>query len=93
MGRVVTEAMACGKPVLISNKVQIWRDIAEDGAGRVENDDVAGTDQLIRRWLALTDEEKAVMGIRAQKCFENRFEIDKAAESLLAILRKHGARG
>ncbi len=32
-GIAVVEALACGKPVLISDKVNIWREIVEDGAG------------------------------------------------------------
>lgn len=34
----VVEALACGKPVLISDQVNIWREIAEDGAGLVGGD-------------------------------------------------------
>jgi glycosyltransferase involved in cell wall biosynthesis len=30
----VVEAMACGVPVLISDRVNIWREVVADGAGR-----------------------------------------------------------
>lgn len=42
-GVVVAEAMVCGKPVLISNKVNIWREIEVDGADIVQSD-LAGDD-------------------------------------------------
>ena len=50
----VTEALACGLPVLISNKVNIWREIDSAGAGFVGNDDVSGTTQCLERWLSLS---------------------------------------
>ena len=34
-GIVVAEAMACGTPVLISDKVNIWREVLGAGAGLV----------------------------------------------------------
>ena len=41
-GIAVAEALACGLPVLLSNQVNIWREIEEDSAGFIENDDEAG---------------------------------------------------
>jgi glycosyltransferase involved in cell wall biosynthesis len=32
-GIAVVEAMACGTPVIVSDRVNIWREIVEDGAG------------------------------------------------------------
>ena len=42
-GLSVVEALACGLPVLISNRVNIWREVEEDGSGFVEPDDAPGT--------------------------------------------------
>jgi glycosyltransferase involved in cell wall biosynthesis len=39
-GIVVAEAMALSRPLLIPNKVNIWREIEADGAGLVVDDDV-----------------------------------------------------
>ena len=82
----VAEALACDLPVLISNRVNIWREIEADGAGFVENDDPAGTERLVRRWFQTSESERAAMGRRAGECFRKRFEIDHAAETLLKIL-------
>lgn len=89
-GIVVAEAMACGVPVLISNKVNIWREIAADGAGLVANDDLDGTTQLLQMWLAMSPDEQQIMQQKAQKCFMERFEIHKAAKSLIDTLHAHG---
>jgi hypothetical protein len=50
-GMSVIEALSFGVPVLISDRVNIWREIAADHAGFVEPDDLAGTTRLIERWL------------------------------------------
>src|ERR1035437_10156512 len=68
-GIAVAEALACGRPVLISNKVNIWREIAEDRAGLVENDDRAGAVQLLRQWTGMSATAKTEMGRRAADCF------------------------
>jgi glycosyltransferase involved in cell wall biosynthesis len=86
-GIVVAEALACGKPVLISNKVNIWREIEADGAGLVADDTLAGTDELLNRWLNMSAEEFAVMQARTIPCFQERFHVQKAAERLLEIIR------
>jgi len=85
-GIAVAEALACGVPVLISNKVNIWREIEADGVGLVQEDDLAGTTELLRHWLRLSQAEKDTMRARAKRCFTERFEIHQAAQSLLKIL-------
>jgi glycosyltransferase involved in cell wall biosynthesis len=50
-GIAVVEALACGKPVLISDQVNIWPEIVEDGAGLVEGDTEEGVEKLLRSFL------------------------------------------
>ncbi|HEX4640964.1 MAG TPA: glycosyltransferase [Chthoniobacterales bacterium] len=85
-GIAVAEALACGTPVLISNKINIWREIEADGAGLVENDDLSGTANLLKRWLVLPADKRATMRENARKCFAARFEIERATDSLLAVI-------
>lgn len=86
-GIVVSEALACGKPVLISNKVNIWREIDADAAGFVDDDTVEGTVQNLNRWLALDAGDYNVMSERALHCFTSRFHIERAAQRLVEILQ------
>lgn len=85
-GIVVAEALACGKPVLISNKVNIWREIEEHKAGFVDEDTVAGTVRNLQRWLAMGAEHYEQMATQACQCFKHRFHIRRAAERLVEIL-------
>ena len=87
-GIVVAEALACGKPVLISNKVNIWREIEADGVGLVENDTKSGTDNLLQRWLNMSSEEFSTMQKKTIPCFESRFHVQRAAERLIEIVNE-----
>ena len=80
----VAEALAAGTPVLISNKVNIWREIEADGAGLVEPDDLAGTIRLLKRWAGA---DQAAMRQAAARCFAARFDIRRAAENMLSVLQ------
>lgn len=82
-GLAVIEALACGVPVLISDKVNLWREIEADGAGFVAPDTLAGTRALLERWLALPADARAAVSRRARTCFESRFQIDRAAAALV----------
>jgi glycosyltransferase involved in cell wall biosynthesis len=85
-GVAVAEALAAGVPALISNKVNIWREVQGDGAGIVAEDDLEGTCHLLESWLNARELDKQRMRAQAQKCFEKRFEIGRAADSLVAVL-------
>jgi glycosyltransferase involved in cell wall biosynthesis len=87
-GIAVVEALACGTPVLISDQVNIWREIVEDGCGFAEEDDLAGTAHLLERWRATTPAERGAMSARARSCFARRFEINQAVDSFLEVLRQ-----
>jgi glycosyltransferase involved in cell wall biosynthesis len=87
-GMVVAEALARGLPVLISDKVNIWREIEADRAGFVAPDTLAGTVSLLKGWLQLSDTQRLEMGDRARACFAKRFEIRKAAEKLLSVIER-----
>jgi glycosyltransferase involved in cell wall biosynthesis len=91
-GIAVVEALACGTPVLISNKVNIWREIAGAEAGYVENDDLAGTARLMKRWVGAAADVRAAMKENARQCFARHFEINRATDSLIEVLGDRGAR-
>lgn len=85
-GIAVAEALACRVPVLISNKVNIWREIVQDEAGLVENDDLSGTVSLLTQWLNLSNDQRKEMGNRAAACFAQRFHVEQSAKSLINVL-------
>lgn len=84
-GVSVVEALACGVPVLISNKVNIWREVEQGHAGLVRPDTLAGTIQLLKDWLRLPRSEQDELRSQAQICFEKHFAIERTAEALTTL--------
>ena len=83
-GIAVAEAVGCGRPVLISNKVSIWREIEADNAGWVAEDTVAGCQTLLEQWIATSSENMSLKNQMALNCFNKRFRIQSAAESFIS---------
>lgn len=91
-GIAVVEALACGKPTLVSNQVNIWQEIKFFEAGIVANDTLAGTQELLRCWASLTKEQKTIMEQQARRCFLQAFTIQSAAQRLAQALAEHPPR-
>ena len=91
-GIAVVEALACGVPVLISDRINIWREIQSAGAGLVETDTADGAAHLLARWLALSPEERNAMRKHADACFAKHFRSEEAADLLVSTLRKFGVK-
>ena len=85
-GIAVVEALSCRKPVLISDKVNIFREIVAARACFSGPDTVDGTLDSLKCWLRLTSDEKREMAARAHNAFKNEFSIGPAAERLLSAV-------
>ena len=81
-GVAVVEALAVGRPVLISNRVNIWSEIQDDKAGLVEDDTLEGTEHLLRRWFDLPPAERDAMGARARRSFLGRYTMSQTVMAL-----------
>ena len=90
-GIVVAEALACGVPAIVSDKVNIWREVVSCGAGFVGEDTIEGTESSLRGWAALSAQEIAELRIRARKCFHDEFDYHRtskrAMESVESLAR------
>jgi glycosyltransferase involved in cell wall biosynthesis len=85
-GVVVAEALSCGVPVLLSDKVNIWREVQRAGAGMVAKDDLDGTTSLLRAWLDASAPDRERMRRSAVACFHDNFEMGAAADRLHCLL-------
>ena len=78
-GIAVVESLACGKLVLISDQVNIWREIIAAGAGMVSAATVEGVLAMLQNWHDLSLEQKKKMQQEAANTFEKYYAINTAA--------------
>jgi glycosyltransferase involved in cell wall biosynthesis len=67
------EALACALPVLISNKVKMWRTVSSEQAGLICEDNRESTAKVLVTWFSLPAQERARMCISARRCYEVHF--------------------
>lgn len=82
-GIAVVEALACSKPVLISNKVNIWREIEQANGGIVKNDTELETYKMLSEWLGFGSDEKSCRSKNAFLCYQKYFMIPQAAQQFM----------
>ncbi|MDR3792600.1 MAG: glycosyltransferase [Terracidiphilus sp.] len=78
-GIVVVESLAMGRPVLISNQVNIWPDIEADGVGLVDDDTQEGTERMLSRWISLDESVRAEMRDASRQAFIRRYAMSRTA--------------
>jgi glycosyltransferase involved in cell wall biosynthesis len=87
-GIAVAEALACGRPVLLSDKVNIAAEIAADGAGLMEADTAEGTERLLEQWVRMAAAEREAMGVRASECFHRRYDMRENAKTVVRVFER-----
>ena len=83
-GMTVVEAMACACPVVISDQVNIWREVKEEGAGLVVGLNPAEIADAIKRILA----DKAAsleMGRRGRLAAERRYSWSQIVDQMIQV--------
>ena len=86
-GIAAVEALACGRPVLLSDQVMIAPAIAAAGAALVGRDDGAGIAGLLRRWHELPTAGRQALAAAARPCYLRHFALDRLAVRLDALVR------
>lgn len=89
-GIAVAEALACGKAVLLADKVNIAEEIAEAGAGLVEMDTPEGTLRLLKRWIAMPPAERETMAGQASQTFRTRYDMQENAKAIIRLFASAG---
>jgi glycosyltransferase involved in cell wall biosynthesis len=81
-GIAVADALSCGLIPLISDKINIAKDLDSEGAALVEPDSLDGTRRLLERFLALTLPEREQMRQRGLNCYRSRYSLANTADEL-----------
>ena len=82
-GMVIAEALSVETPVFLTNKVNLWREVIDSGAGIVSNDDQSGMDNLIQQWVS-----NSHVGCleNTSNCFREKLHIKQTVEKIVSIL-------
>jgi glycosyltransferase involved in cell wall biosynthesis len=82
-GIAVAEAQSCGLPVILSSRINIWREVESYWAGLVNEDTVEGTTASLKRWSELSPEEISAVRERSRKCFDELFNFNVTSRKVL----------
>ncbi|MHA6332155.1 glycosyltransferase [Qipengyuania sp. CAU 1752] len=86
-GVVVAEALACMRPVLISDQVNIHDAVTAANAGIVCETDPASIHAALSRFSGMDEKARDEMGKRGRELFEARFSMDRVAMRVASIFQ------
>jgi glycosyltransferase involved in cell wall biosynthesis len=89
-GIAVAEALSCGKPVLISDQVNICGQVSKEGAGIVAPDTLEGTVSLLEQWAAMPANDREKMSGHALSTFRTYYDTQQTARAIVTLF-DHGA--
>ena len=92
-GISVTEALGCGKHVFISDKINIYKEIEDNGAGTVESDDLEGTIRLLEKAIDRWRTRNEKNDIIPKQCFDEHFDIKNTTQKLIALIEQYTTHG
>ena len=87
-GLTLAESMASKRPVITTNKTNIWKYIKDYKAGFVGGDNVVSLQKNIQKWLSLNKKDYDVMCINAFKCFNQKFSKEAVKKDFNKILNQ-----
>jgi len=87
-GMVVAESLSIGTPVLITDKVNIWREVESVKAAMVASDTQSEIIKLIEKWTSTSDTDKLQYRQNALLCFERFFRMENNAAQLFSLIEK-----
>jgi len=83
-GIAIVEALACGRPVLLSEPINIAADLAGHGCALVAPDTLDGTRDLLARWMGTPHAERTAMSDRALHTFRQHYDMRRNAAAVFA---------
>lgn len=87
-GIAIVEAMACKTPVLISNKVNIWREIYEGNAGLITDDTTESVTKKLIEWIELKQGNKLFKNNSAYDTYLNYFTSEATSNRFIEVVLK-----
>jgi glycosyltransferase involved in cell wall biosynthesis len=86
-GLVVAEALACGLPVLLSDKVNTAHAVKSHNAGLVAPATLDGTISSLTKWSLLDHHESGALATNARTLYEKSFSASRARERFAGAIK------
>jgi glycosyltransferase involved in cell wall biosynthesis len=88
-GIAVAEALSSNTPVIITNKVNIFKTIKNNSAGIVTNDNIISFSSGLKEFLQLNKYEYQKYSVNSFKCFLENYQIEPVAKNLAKYIKKY----
>jgi glycosyltransferase involved in cell wall biosynthesis len=92
-GIAVAEALSCGKPVLISDQVNICGQIRENSAGIVAPDTLEGTVSLLEQWMVMSESHRKKVTENAMATFRRHFDTQETSRAIASLFQGSSSSG
>lgn len=86
-GIAIAEALGSGLPVLITDKVNIYKVIEKYNAGYIAAVNLADIEEKLNIWLISSEQERLIMSRQATLCYEENFTPEEFYKSLIYTIK------
>ncbi len=86
-GVSLVESLSCSRPVITTNKVNIYDKILQNKSGLVSKNKTEAYTKILLKFHNLSEKEKKKYSKNSLKCFNNNFNIDNKINSLVETLK------
>ena len=88
-GISLVEALSCSKPVITTNKVNIYKSILKYKAGFISKNNSSDFSKALKKFCKLNKNSKNRMSENSFRCFNDNFNLSKIDNKLADLLLKH----
>ena len=88
-GISLVESLCFGKPVITTNKVNIYKDILKYKAGFISKNNVNNFSKALQKFNSLTKKQTLKMSKNSYRCFNENFNLSKKDKSFYNLLKNN----
>ena len=85
-GVALVESLSCSKPVLTTNKVNIYKEILKFNAGFISKNEINSFAKILKRFENLTKKQIKKLSTNSFKCFKHNFDLSSDKNGLSKLL-------
>ena len=86
-GVALVESLSCSRPVLTTNKVNIYLEILKFKSGYVSKDEINDYAKILKQFSKLKKNQLLKLNKNANKCFKSNFDLSSKENSLATYLK------